>query len=60
MGLKGWFFGRDEEPAEDCAFCWGRGQVVQPITKIDLETGEATVVETAGACPDCRGSGKAR
>ena len=60
MGFLSKLFGGEEEDHPDCGFCWGRGQVVQPITKIDPGTGKATVVETAGACPDCRGSGKAR
>lgn len=60
MSLLGWLFGGDEEPADDCGFCWGRGQVVQPVTKVDLDTGKQTVVEQAGACPDCRGTGRAR
>lgn len=60
MSLFGRIFGNQEPPAEACGFCCGRGQVVQPVTRIDLETGERTVVEQAGSCPDCRGTGEAR
>lgn len=41
-----------------CGRCAGLGQVVQPVVVIDPDTGEVTVREEAGRCPDCGGTGE--
>lgn len=44
-----------DQPQYQCTRCAGLGQVVQPVVVIDPDTGDQSIRQEAGTCPDCGG-----